>query len=234
MLSIAEAIRSSAAVVFDCAGTLLHLDPPSEVIFRDAAAELGMELPLPAIAHAYELAEFAMKMKSSELDSDFAKAAFYRAFNKALCSALGIMESAERLHPILTQLFASRRHWVAYDDAAETLRVLGRHMPVHALANWDRGLEDVLRRAGLRDLLGHAAASAELGAEKPSPACFDAFCARIQMDPARIVYVGNEYVADVVGARAAGMIPVLVDRNDRLPAADCLRVRALRDLIRAD
>ena len=45
------------------------------------------------------------------------------------------------------------------------------------------------------------------------------------------LYIGNEYIADVVGAREAGLTPVLIDRNNRLPAADCWRIRALADLI---
>jgi putative hydrolase of the HAD superfamily len=231
VLNIVDLIRSSEAVVFDCAGTLLRLDPLPEVIFRDAAAELGLDLDLDNIARAYEVVEFALKMKSSELKSDVARSAFYRAFNAGLCAALGIQGSLEQLHPILLHCFATRRHWVAFEDAADTLRAIRKFTPVHALANWDKGLDDVLRRTGLRDLLGDAAASEMLGAEKPARACFDTFLSRNALNPARVIYVGNEYVADVVGAREAGLTPILVDRDDRLPAADCLRVRALRDLV---
>ena len=220
-------------MVFDCAGTLLRLDPPQEVIFADAAAELGVNLALEDVAQAYELVNFALKMKSSELTSVKAKSEFYRLFNAGLCAALGIQRSFEHLHPHLTKCFAARRQWVAFEDAAETLHAIGKRVPVHALANWDKGLDDVLTKAGLRDLLKDAVASEILGAEKPARACFDAFLARNALHPARVVYVGNEYVADVVGAREAGLIPVLVDRDDRLPAADCLRVRSLRDLVPA-
>jgi putative hydrolase of the HAD superfamily len=230
-LNAAEVLRSCEAVVFDCAGTLLRLDPPREVILRDAAAELGLDLPLPDIARAYEIVDFALKMRSSELKSDAVKSAFYQAFNASLCAALGIQKSLHLLHPLLLKCFAARRRWVAFEDAAETLRIIGKRIPVHALANWDDGLEEVLRRAGLRDLLGDVAASAILGAEKPARACFDAFLVRNALNPARVAYVGDEYVADVIGAREAGLTPVLVDRNSRLPAADCLRIRALWELL---
>jgi putative hydrolase of the HAD superfamily len=231
-LNAADLIRACDAVVFDCADTLLHLDPPREVIFRDAAAEAGLNLPLGDIAHAYELVDFALKMKSSELRSHTAKSEFYRTFNAGLCAALGIRRSFEKLNAVLIQRFAERRRWVAFEDAADTLRVIGERVPVHVLANWDKGLDDVIRQAGLRDVLHDVVASEVLGAEKPNRACFDAFFARNALDPNRVVYVGNEYIADVIGAREAGMTPVLLDRNDRLPAADCLRVRSLSDLIR--
>jgi putative hydrolase of the HAD superfamily len=83
----------------------------------------------------------------------------------------------------------------------------------------------------LRELVRDVAASAALGAEKPDPACFDAFSTRNALDPTRTLYVGNEYLADVVGAREAGLTPVLIDRKNRLPAADCWRIRELADLI---
>ena len=144
---------------------------------------------------------------------------------------MGIRNSFERLHPVLIRRFAERRRWVAFEDAPETLRAIGARLPVHALANWDSELDNVLRQAGLRDLLQDAAASEILGAEKPERACFEAFLARNELGSKRVAYVGNEYLADVVGSRNAGLLPILVDRDNRWPAADCARVRALRELI---
>ncbi|MBV8831166.1 MAG: HAD family hydrolase [Acidobacteriaceae bacterium] len=231
MLSTSGLIRSCDAVVFDCAGTLLRLDPSRETIFEDAAAELGIKLPSRSIARAYEMVDFALKIKSSQLSSNESKSRFYFDFNFGLCGALGIEKALERLHPLLVRRFTERRHWVAFADAAETLREIRRYAPVHALANWDEGLESVLAQAGLRDILRDVAASAALGAEKPARACFDAFLKRNALVPGRVVYVGNEYLADVVGARKAGLLPILLDRHDHLPAADCMRIRRLRDLI---
>jgi putative hydrolase of the HAD superfamily len=230
VLTAAAAIARCRATVFDCAGTLLRLDPPTEQIFHDAAAELGLDIALADIARAYEIVNFARQIKSSELTIKANRDAFYAEFNRSLCVALGINRSYDRLHPLLSSRFATRRHWVAFDDAAAALSAVGARVAVHALANWDRHLDDVLVHAGLRHLIGDAANSEQLGAEKPARACFDAFLDRNGLDPAQVVYVGNEYVADVVGAREAGLTPILVDRDNRLPYADCLRVQSLRDL----
>jgi putative hydrolase of the HAD superfamily len=230
VLTPAAAIAECRAAVFDCAGTLLRMDPSPEQIFADAAHELGLDIDLAEIARAYEIVDFAVKMKSSELTTSGAKSAFYAALNRALCAALGIDGSFDRLHPLLLSQFSARRRWIAFDDAAPALAAVGAQVPVHALANWDRHLEDVLVSAGLRHLIGDAAASENLGAEKPARACFDAFLERNALDPGEVVYVGNEYVADIVGARAAGMTPILIDRGNRLPYADCLRVQSLLDL----
>jgi putative hydrolase of the HAD superfamily len=230
VLTAAASIAGCRAAVFDCAGTLLRLDPPTEQIFQEAAAELGLDIALTEIARAYEIVSFAQPIKSSELTTKAKKDAFYARFNRSLCLALGIDRSYDRLHPLLLSRFATRRRWVAFDDAAAALTAVGASVAVHALANWDRHLDDVLVRAGLRHLIGDAASSEQLGAEKPSRACFAAFLDRNGLDPAQVVYVGNEYFADVVGAREAGLTPILVDRGNRLPYADCLRVQSLLDL----
>ncbi|WP_293327952.1 HAD family hydrolase [Mycobacterium sp.] len=227
---MSAAMAGCRAAVFDCAGTLLRLDPPSEQIFQDAVAELGLDIPLTEIARAYEIVNFAVQIKSSELPTKAERDAFYRGFNRSLCAALGIDRSFDRLHPLLLTRFATRRHWVAFDDSAAALAAVGERVAVHALANWDRHLDEVLVRAGLRHLIGDAASSEELGAEKPARACFDAFLERNALDASQVVYVGNEYAADVVGAREAGLTPILVDRDNRLPYADCLRVQSLLDL----
>ncbi len=44
-------------------------------------------------------------------------------------------------------------------------------------------------------------------------------------------HVGDLYEEDVVGARSAGIRPVLVDRRGKHPAADCPRVTDLRELL---
>lgn len=230
MLTPSAAIAQCRAAVFDCAGTLLRLDPTSEQIFQDAAAELGLHIDLAEIARTYEIVTFALPIKSSELTTQAKKDAFYAEFNRSLCVVLGIDRSFEQLHPLLLSRFATRRHWTAFDDAAAALSAVGERVDVHALANWDQHLDDVLVRAGLRHLIDDAVSSEQLGAEKPAQACFHAFLERNGLEPAEVVYVGNEYAADVVGAREAGLTPILVDRTNRLPYADCLRVASLLDL----
>lgn len=231
MLNAADLVRSCAAVVFDCAGTLLRLDPPEAVIFRDAAAELGLTPRLEDIRRAYELVHFSLHMQSSQISARAERQEFYRKFNRDLCLALGIERTFEGLHSLLMRRFAERRKWVAFADAVPALRALRQQVPVHALANWDKGLDTVLREAGLRDLIGDAAASELLGAEKPARACFEAFMARNMLTPDRLVYVGNEYLADIVGARDAGLTPVLLDRDDRMAGADCARIGGLLELV---
>ena len=51
------------------------------------------------------------------------------------------------------------------------------------------------------------------------------------MAPERAVYVGDTYLKDVLGARAAGLAPVLLDRSGAAIVQDCPVVGDLRELV---
>jgi len=52
----------------------------------------------------------------------------------------------------------------------------------------------------------------------------------IGTSPNETYYVGDEYEVDVVGARNAGIEPILIDRDNILPFADCLRFTSLSQM----
>lgn len=218
------------AIIFDCGDTLLQMKPPPEIIFRDAAAELGLMLPRGNIARAYETVGAEIKINSSRLSTTKAKNDFYLAFNAALCASLGISQHLNSIHPLLLERFSQRRRWVPFSDTKDTLEMMSERIPLHVLANWDSDLESLLQEAGLREFFQVVLSSAELGAEKPERACYLRFLRRAGLSAGEAIYVGNEYQADVVGSRAAGLTPILVDRRQRCAATDCLRVNALSDL----
>jgi putative hydrolase of the HAD superfamily len=68
------------------------------------------------------------------------------------------------------------------------------------------------------------------GVEKPDPRIFRLALERLGEDAGGVVHVGDIYHVDVVGARAAGIRPVLVDEADLYPEADCPRVCSLAEL----
>ncbi len=69
---------------------------------------------------------------------------------------------------------------------------------------------EALGRVGLRDGLTHFFTSRELGASKPDPAFFREASRRLGVPPSRLVAVGNDYGKDIVPAKGAGLVTVLV------------------------
>lgn len=62
-----------------------------------------------------------------------------------------------------------------------------------------------LERVTVRQFFRHLWTSKELGSAKPDPGFFLGIAARLGLAPADCVMVGNDYVKDIAGAKAAGM-----------------------------
>jgi len=73
--------------------------------------------------------------------------------------------------------------------------------------------------------------SAVIGFAKPDPRIFSEAIAKLNLDPGRIAYVGDSYVNDVGGARAAGLVPLLYDPFDDHAGYDCERVGSLHEVL---
>jgi putative hydrolase of the HAD superfamily len=119
-------------------------------------------------------------------------------------------------------LIASIR-FTAYPDARpalDDLRSAGLRSAV--CSNWDCSLGEVLRGAGLRDLVDAVVTSAEAGATKPDPRPFRAALRAVGCPPGRALHVGDSPSRDVAGAAATGVRAVLLrrggERPDRVPA----------------
>ena len=98
------------------------------------------------------------------------------------------------------------------------------------MSNWDLSLDDHIRELGLAPYLNVVVGSQAVGSEKPQARIFQIALAQVGVTAAEALHVGDIYTADVLGARAAGLVPVLIDRYDLQPQADCLRVRSLEEL----
>lgn len=75
--------------------------------------------------------------------------------------------------------------------------------------------EDKLRRMGILDEFDAVLAASELPAFKPSRLAFDALCAALNQLASSVVYVGDDLAVDAIGARAAGLTSVWIDRHGR-------------------
>ena len=215
------------AVFFDCGDTLVTLSSPKEELFARAARSLGLELEPAAVKRAYQIVDFHNKYSSVKVTNHDS---FYRNYNEQLCEALGISSYFGKLYPALAAEFKQHKSWKLIEDAADVLRRLyQRGLPLALVANWDANLSSLAEQLGIKQFFSVIVASQEVGVEKPDPAIFlralDQLSLSVESD--QILYVGNEYRADVLGARAAGLTPVLIDRGGVYPSADCLRFRTL-------
>jgi len=122
--------------------------------------------------------------------------------------------------------------WRAFDDAAAALTALAAAgVPTAVLTNGTRGQQlRKLSRTGLGDLTGPVFTVDDLGVAKPHAAAFHRACERWGLAPGEVLSVGDDHTLDVLGARAAGLSAVHLDRHGRGPAGEPHRITSLHDL----
>lgn len=113
--------------------------------------------------------------------------------------------------------------------ALAALRQLGLNLTVVSNANGT--LCAHLARIGLDGLVDCVLDSCDEKVEKPDPRLFEIALERSRAARETTIHVGDLYNVDVVGARSAGIRPVLVDEADLRPEADCPRIRSLDELV---
>ena len=128
-----------------------------------------------------------------------------------------------------------RAHWRLHEDALPCLDDLTRRIPgvrFGLITNGELAYQSVkLTDTGLAARVEHVITSAEFGLSKPRPEIFLHACALFGADPARSVYVGDRLRTDAIGAAAAGLTGVWLDRVGTAgpppPEADLAEARAL-------
>lgn len=95
-------------------------------------------------------------------------------------------------------------------DAVEALNAEGFRLAVVSNAPSHLFVEEAVAKIGLRPFFSPVMSSALAGARKPDPRLFLSVATDWELDPATIVVVGDGLLADMEGARAAGMRGILV------------------------
>lgn len=124
-----------------------------------------------------------------------------------------------------------------YDDthgALQALRSQGYRTAVVSNLPWGSPpalWRKELRRLGIAALVDAVVLCGDVGWRKPSRRIFDHAAQRLRVPSAECVFVGDDLEWDIAGSAAAGMRPVLIDRDDRHVGFDGARVRSLHELL---
>jgi putative hydrolase of the HAD superfamily len=140
-------------------------------------------------------------------DADAWWAAFAPVLSGACVGAGVAADVAERAAAAFRDTYLDLAAWAVYDDVAPALALLEgwRHVVV---SNHVPELPALVAALGVP--VDDVVTSAAVGWEKPNPRIYAAALARAGAEPGQAWMVGDNPVADVAGARAAGLRAVLV------------------------
>jgi FMN phosphatase YigB (HAD superfamily) len=136
----------------------------------------------------------------------------------------------------LTELHRYHQEFNLWDympaDVLPSLRALrALDLQLVIVSNANGTIAKLAGRLGLTECVSCVFDSHVEKVEKPDSRFFEIAMERSGADPLTTIHVGDLYEVDVVGARSAGITPVLLDVAGLYPEADCLRVRSLPELV---
>jgi putative hydrolase of the HAD superfamily len=226
------------AVFFDVGNTLLRPHPSVGEVVRQILAEEGHVHDITAIDELMPLVDeyYEDRYQTDDTfwtDEDRTSQVWVGMYS-LLCSRLGIEDEAEAIAARVYQEFGDPERWEVYPDVRPAFRRLRkRGLKLGLISNWDNRLAGLVEGLGLSADLETVVSSADVALHKPDPRIFELACTRLGVEPAEAAHVGDHHYADIVGARAVGMRPVLIDRHSASAAWRPGFVVSLDDLERA-
>ncbi|MDF2630663.1 MAG: HAD-superfamily hydrolase, subfamily variant 3 [Symbiobacteriaceae bacterium] len=225
------------AVFFDAGDTLIHRYALKAERFAWLCRQTGLTLPAdPARVLAGARAQerfFQDRRKHADAFSN----AWYFRLNQIALAGMGYEGDVDgAAKAILKAVGPMPKTSVVDPEAVPLLGYLrSRGYRLAIVSNWDGTLIDVLRETGLGGYFDAVLDSDVVGSRKPDTRIFDVACAATGVRPEEAVHIGDSPCADVAGALAAGVHPLLLDALDLfgdgfddLPAFE--RIALLSDL----
>ena len=123
--------------------------------------------------------------------------------------------------------------WQPFPEVIEALcAAKERGLIQGVVSDWGSDLLPILHAHEITSLMDFVVASAVVGSSKPHRDIFLFALGRAGVHAHETVYVGDSYLADVLGSRSAGLHPVLIDRDGNAPSGiDAPVVGALTELL---
>jgi putative hydrolase of the HAD superfamily len=219
------------AALFDAGDTLVHWNVHKRDRFTWLCQQVGIALPDDDTLRT-NAARAAERFFYSQLArEDSWSEAWWLDQSAAGLAELGL--GRDLAAQIASFRMALPNRFVLDPEAIPTLEALkSRDYKIGLVSNWDGSLEVTCRELGLDRYVDYIGDSSVFGQVKPSAEFFLHVLEQLGVSPEQAFHVGDHYDADVEGARAAGITPILMDIFDYEDRFCALRARSLPDVIR--
>jgi putative hydrolase of the HAD superfamily len=221
--------RLPAVVFFDVGGTLLNFNIEPSHLFARIVSDHGISVEPASLYRTMREVEARYPVPlgaSAQSEADY-----WRAYDGKILEGLGL-DSNQALLDEIARRFVEELTLEAFPESLavlERIRALG--VPLGVISNASHGILGDLERNGMAPFFTHIVYSQAVGAAKPDPRIFEEALRRFGVEAPSTWHVGDNPQADIEGARAVGIRPVLVDRAGRHAAVEAHRVADLRGVV---
>lgn len=224
------------AVFLDFYNTLARFDPSREQRQVQVCREFMLEASAVALRRAYPAADDYFYQETVrrpvENRSEAEKLQVFAEYERRILDGAGLGVSPEIAHQIWQRLRQLPTKFALYEDALpciQSLKQMG--MVLGIISNITKDWTKIFGELGLDSQLDFIVTSVDVPPGKPHPAIFLKALEQAHISASQAVHVGDQYHIDVVGARNAGIRPLLLDRDDFYnEIMDCVRIRGLDEV----
>lgn len=205
-------------VFFDIGDTLIRVDPSWTGAYLAAATSWGLDVDGNALAAAFARALGEGLWDAPGPFEATPEASYQRIkqFDVRAMTLLGYSDLPDSFYRHLGRFFEQRAAWHVFPDAQPVLEALtAAGIRRAVISNWVWVLPELLHDLELAHHFEAIVASARVGYVKPQREIFAHAIELTGVRPDRAVHVGDNPDADVSGATALGIRPVLLDRAAR-------------------
>jgi len=223
-----------AAVFFDAGETLVHPHPTFPDLFATILRREGHDVAAETIRDRIHVVfdRFKQAADTNELWTTTPERSrrFWHDVYAIFLADLGIEDGGGLIDRVYAE-FTDLANYALFEDVVPALdRLRDAGLALGVVSNFEEWLEQLLEELGVAGYFGVRVISGAEGMEKPDPRIFRLAMDRAGVRPEESVYVGDNPEFDVGPAAAVGMLPVLIDRRERFPDAEGLRITAMTDL----
>jgi HAD superfamily hydrolase (TIGR01509 family) len=223
--------------LFDLDGTLRHNEPNGYESLVGFLAEMGHALDPERVREGHRWTHYywsiAPEMRADLNELGGETAAFWTRYTERQLKVFGFDGQAPALAATITALFDQRyhpRHHVPADVLPTLARLQAQGYTLGLVSNRHDPLDALAAELGLAEHFAFTLCAGQAGSWKPDPGIFRQAVALAGCAPEACVYVGDNYYADIQGAAAAGLQPILIDPAGLFPEALCPVISALGEL----
>lgn len=230
---------SYKAVFFDLDGTLRLTTPSPTAAFVQLVRSLNIEVDIDAEqqvqrwAHRYWGEEKVAQQDINQIDTD----QFWLDYSMRLLESINVTQRLQERACLVRDWFYQEYnpHVDCAPGTRHTLQILQEQgYYVGLISNRSSPLNGTVTELALDGFFNLTLAAGEIGCWKPNQEIFLSALQRADgIQPHEAIYVGDNYYADCLGARAAGMTPILFDPDNLYEDVDCIRIRHIAHVLDA-
>ncbi len=205
------------AVFFDIYGTIADFFPPKEEIQINVAEKFNITLDKDKILDAYKLANnFLVKQNSIfpiRKMNDEQKLNFFSEYEKIIIDNSGSNVDVGVAKNIWVEITKQKYDLKIFPDLIQCindLRDMG--LILGLISNINMSGKKIAEKLGVSSYFNYVFTSEDLGYEKPNKMIFEKSLDIAKLTSSEVVFVGDQVESDILGAKNANILPILLDR----------------------